>query len=283
MPKSDLYIQPAVVKNLADCNFYHAVDLPGHGSVLGGWDLRHGIDRYLGFTSFEDKRVLDVGAATGFLSFHMEKRGAEVVSYDLSPEDRWDVVPFAGTDVGQILTAVQGDLRRVRNSYWFCHRVFGSRNRVVYGTVYAIPTAIGPVDIATCGSILLHLRDPFLALQNVCRLTRETVIIADMVPRRLMLLWGLGRCFGSCVTPLFGNRMRFLPDARNKGECGTWWYLSPQLVRDVLAVLGFEDSRVVYHTQPFQGARRLMYTVIGRRTQPAQSFLARPTSAGAAA
>ena len=42
--------------------------------------------------------LLDVGTATGFLTFHMERHGAEVISYDLSPAYRWDLVPVAGID-----------------------------------------------------------------------------------------------------------------------------------------------------------------------------------------
>jgi hypothetical protein len=281
MAGKDLYAPAQWVTDPAECNFYHTMELPDSGHVPGGWDLRRGIGRYLGFTSFAGKRVLDVGAATGFLSFHMERQGAEVVSYDLSADDRWDVVPFAGTDVLGIFQAVQQDLRGVRNSYWFCHRAYRSRNRVVYGTVYNIPRAIGPVDIATCGSILLHLRDPFLALENVCRLVQDTIIIADMVPRRLAGLWALGRCLGSWVTPVFGNQMRFLPKPGQKNLCGTWWYLSPQLIRDVIAVLGFGDARVIYHSQPFMGSRRLMYTVVGRRTEAAANFTAAWSSAAA--
>src|SRR5262249_4140809 len=69
--------------------------------------------------------------------------------------------------------------KKIRNSWWLAHRILGSRARVVYGTVYQVPAEIGPVDISTFGSILLHLRDPFLALANGLRLTRETVIITQ--------------------------------------------------------------------------------------------------------
>jgi hypothetical protein len=275
MASQDLFAKPQVVTDPAECFFYHTMDIPGHGCIRAGWDLRRGIDRYLGHTSFAGKRVLDVGAATGFLSFHMERQGAEVVSYDLSPTDRWDVVPYAGTDVTKVLEGLRGDLRKLRNSYWYCHRAYRSRNRAVYGTVYAIPTAIGPVDIATVGSILLHLRDPFLALQNICQLTREKVIIADMIPRRLFWLWALGRCLGSWVSPLFGRRVGFLPDFRTGAPNNAWWYLSPQVIRDMIAVLGFEKSRVVYHSQPFFGSRRLLFTVIGERTKAAANNAAR--------
>jgi hypothetical protein len=91
-----LYASPPAIENLADCYFYHSTDIPGHGFVRGEWDLRPGIDAYLGHFDFRGKRVLDIGAASGFLSFHMEKRGADVVSYDLSEKGAWDIVPFSG-------------------------------------------------------------------------------------------------------------------------------------------------------------------------------------------
>src|SRR5262249_36621471 len=162
--------------------------------------------RYLGGVSFAGKRVLDVGTASGCLSFHMEREGAEVVSFDLSDAHCWDTVPYAGTDVLQSNRMSQANLRRINNSYWFCHRAYQSKNRVVYGTVYTIPRDIGPVDVAVYGSILLHLRDPFLALQTGLQLVKDTVIVADVIPRR--------RFWHRFFTPLLGPEMSFLPDAR---------------------------------------------------------------------
>ena len=57
--------------------------------------LRKTIDDYLGNFDFRGKRVLDVGTATGFLSFEMEKRGAEVVSFDMASRAQWQLVPFS--------------------------------------------------------------------------------------------------------------------------------------------------------------------------------------------
>lgn len=67
--------------------FYHTIDLPGLGEMKGEWDLRIAPDAYLGNVDLANKRVLEMGTANGFLSFHMEKKGASVVSYDLSPEN----------------------------------------------------------------------------------------------------------------------------------------------------------------------------------------------------
>jgi hypothetical protein len=253
------YVEPLLVADPQECLFYHTMDIPGHGTVAGSWDLRPGIEPYLGGVNVAGRRVLDVGAASGYLSFHMEQQGAEVVSYDLCEDHPWDNVPYAGTDLAGADREYRANIRRVNNAYWFCHRAFGSSNRMVHGTAYTIPESIGAVDVAVFGSILLHLRDPFLALQMGTRLARDLVIVADVIPRRRF--WQ--RWFARLLPP----QMLFLPDARNRTHQGTWWMLPPQLVQRFLGVLGFEDTTLTYHTQKFEGSTRLLYTVVGRRTQ----------------
>jgi SAM-dependent methyltransferase len=270
MTDAPVYALPRIVTRAQDCDFYHTLELPGHGLVHGAWDLRRGLDRYLGHARFDGKRVLDVGTATGCLTFYMEQQGAQVVSYDLCPGLSWDVVPYAGNDMDQVYRQVRVNVSRFNDGYWFCHRALGSKAWMVYGSVYDIPETIGPVDMAVCGSILLHLRDPFLALENACRLARETVIVADMVPRRRVLPWLAARVLGTTGTGLLGKRMKLLPNASDfpRRDC-LWWELPPALICQLLGVLGFEDARVNFHTQFFQGSRRLMFTVVARRTRPA--------------
>ncbi|HEY4442105.1 MAG TPA: hypothetical protein VGN14_16725, partial [Candidatus Elarobacter sp.] len=70
---------------LEACYFYHTMELPGVGTVEGEWDLRTGVDAYLGGEELRGKRVLEIGTASGFLCFAMERRGAEVIGYDLDP------------------------------------------------------------------------------------------------------------------------------------------------------------------------------------------------------
>src|SRR5262249_35068814 len=146
---------------------YHTIDLPEVGTIHGDWDLRSGLPEYLGHVDFAGRRVLDVGAANGLLSFFMERKGADVVSYDLDLNQRWDLVPFAAwTELEETWPGNALVTDRLNNAYWFAHRLTQSKARVVYGSVYDIPRAIGPVDIAVYGSVLLHVRDPFLALEN---------------------------------------------------------------------------------------------------------------------
>ena len=60
------------------------MDLPGLKKVGKGWDLRRTIDAYLGHFDFRGKRALDVGTASGFLTFEMERRGSGVFRHGQS-------------------------------------------------------------------------------------------------------------------------------------------------------------------------------------------------------
>jgi len=76
MSRDDVYAPPRTVTDLNDCYFYHTVDVPGVGRVTGEWDLRAGVREYLGSVPFAGKRVLEIGPASGFLSFFMEREGS---------------------------------------------------------------------------------------------------------------------------------------------------------------------------------------------------------------
>ena len=247
------YTEPRDISSLDECYFYHTMDVPGHGTVKGEWDLRGVLDDYLGHFDFAGKRVLDVGAASGILSFHMESKGAEVVSFDLSEDFDWDIVPFAENDGDAARADRRKHLRKINNSYWLCHGAYGSKARMVNGVVYDMPAAIGPVDVAVFGSILLHLRDPFLALENAARLTRETMIVSDLSP------------FGRFASR-FKRNPRFMPNsAKPDGITDGWFRLPPLLVQEYLAILGFKDSTLTWNKFKYGNRIRPIYTIVARR------------------
>jgi SAM-dependent methyltransferase len=256
---SGLYATSRVVSDLGECYFYHTFDLPEYGLVPGDWDLRSNVGRYFGGADFSGKRVLEVGCASGFLTFEMENRGADVVAFDLCEDYDFHPVPYARTDhVGFQRSFKETNSRKLNNSWWLARRALGSKARVVYGTAYDIPPSIGSVDVATFGCILLHLRDPFLALQSALRLTRGTVVITEqrqMSWQRRLRLWLGGP-----------SAAAFMPDFRKTEPRVVWWYLTPTVIRRMIGVLGFEDSTVTYHSQIFQGRKTPMFTVVGRRT-----------------
>jgi SAM-dependent methyltransferase len=223
--------RPRLVEGLDGCYFYHTMDVPGFGTVRGHWDLRGRFDDYVSRVALAGKSVLDVGAATGFLTFEAERRGARrVVSFDMSDVRRQTLLPFRDklyyTDRDAWAARYGEEIERWKNAYWLCHGRLGSRAEVFYGDVYDLPRALGEFDVSIIGSVLEHLSDQVTALGSIARLTKETIII---------------------VTPLLATDekiARFEPSAARPEDDFTWWTYSLGVYREVLAMLGFRVERI---------------------------------------
>lgn len=282
--KKNIYATSRTVTDIDECEFYHVMDIPGYGVVGGKWDLRDRVDQYLGGVGFKGKRVLELGTASGFLCFYMEKKGAEVVAYDIGEEQEWDVVPFCQYDYSEHVEYLKEYTNKLKNAFWHAHKAHNSKAKAVYGSIYNIPEEIGMVDVATFCSILLHLRDPFRALQNALRLVKETVIVTDLVPKRATFLLhppSLLRRFATLIKRnMFLQQgilpepkvpyMEFLPNFRTLEHKNAWWWLSPEIIVNFLGVFGFEEAQVTYHFQKATyrgGVEQQLYTVVGRRTR----------------
>lgn len=263
------FAPPREVTDPAECYFYHREELPGLGVVGSEWDLRDVTDAYLGGVTFAGKRVLEMGTASGYLCRHMESRGADVVAFDLSSEGSWDLVPYAGLDVASLRAGLKRHIDRLNNGWWLAHRLCRSKARVVYGDIYDVPAAIGPVDIATFGAILLHLRDPFRALESALRLTRETVVVTEVHPEQ-PAGWALGSTVPPrSAQPAHPGALFFLPDPQTTDplEGTRWWSLPPDAICRFLGVLGFGRTVVTEHEPLFMGKKARLYTVVGTRTR----------------
>ena len=64
------YVPAREIEQIADCAFYHFMDLPGVGTVGDHWDLRPTIDDYLGHFDFvesceQSRVVLSLDQALG--------------------------------------------------------------------------------------------------------------------------------------------------------------------------------------------------------------------------
>jgi hypothetical protein len=237
-----------------DGYYYHSIDVPGHGVIVGAWDLRANTEAYLGGLRLAGKRVLEFGAANGFLSFHMERAGADVVPFDLSPDLPGDVLAYPGPDYEGFRERYPKVVAGLNRAWWWARESFDSRLELSHGTAYA-PPAIGEVDISVLGSILLHLRDPYQALFQAAQRTREAIVVTELFnapfrsgrsfleralrrlrPWPLAVTWQHGMIFNPT-----GNAQRF-----------TWWSLSPGAVQRLLLAVGFPRIEVTYHQQTFR-------------------------------
>src|SRR5712691_6886162 len=160
---ADMLVQPRYVDSLSDCFFYHAMDLPGLGEVRGHWDLRGRFNEYIGGVELADKSVIDVGAATGFLSFEAEKSGAaRVLSFDIADPRQQGCLRFKDNlysrDPARWAKEYGAEIEQWKNAYWLCHRLLDSKAEVYYGDIYNLPRELGQFDVAIVGSVLEHLR-----------------------------------------------------------------------------------------------------------------------------
>lgn len=265
-----VFASPVAVTDPADCLFYHAIDLPGYGRIAGAWDFHDRPWRYLGEPEVAGKRVLEVGPANGFFTRLLEGAGAEVVAYDLSARDSWDAVPYAGADNASALAAHMAQIGRLNNAWWLTHRACGLKARLVHGSIYDMPAALGPFDVATVGAVLLHLRDPFLALQRIAAVTRETIVVTELVPFGHRPDWtGKETAVpAEMLADPWGPEMIFQPSAVEHDGFGTWWHLTPACVRRMLGVLGFEAERSTFHLQTHQGDyAHVFHTTVAHRVR----------------
>ena len=243
-----IFATPLKVEDVNDCYFYHTMELPGHGVMEGrDWDLRAGVDDYLGKVDFADQRVLEIGPASGFLTFEMEKRGADVVSVEVTAEHGWDFVPYPAARLEEIFGPRRIVMQQLKNSYWFSHAALDSKAKVYYGDVYNLPAALGQFDIAVMGSVLLHCRDP-LRIVEQCGKMASSLVITDMFHPDLE---------GVPVCRLAPTPQNFL--------WHTWWHFSTQFFTQFLGVMGFTTSKIVRHQQHHRGKPYTLFTIIGNR------------------
>lgn len=257
----DPYVAAPPNVDLADCAFYHVMDLPGHPTTLGEWDLRGHEADYLGHIDLAGKRVLEVGPASGHLTFWMESQHARVVAYDLGPNDQGDLVPYAHTDQVERAARYQTHRAAMTNAWWYAHQALDSHARLAQGSAYRIPAALGTFDVTTFAAVLLHLRDPFLALQQAAALTSGAVVVTDVAGNAAT--W-----WRRSLRRRTSAHLSFLPDDRTGQPDDAWWALNPEILERMLAVLGFDRPAVTYHHQRYltRGPRDVAnFTVIAHR------------------
>lgn len=252
-----IYEIPPHVESAGDCNFYHTTDIPGVGTAVGQWDLRDGVDEYLGRYDFSAKRVLEIGPATGFLTFHMEKIAREVVAVEL-PLDRnfWNAVPYEKLGLArrsdeqwtQSEEQFFEHIGRIRNGFWFCHEKFGSKAKVYNGSSENLPAALGSFDVALLSAILLHARSPVTILESCARLISETIIITENYYPEL------GEDPICSLVPSVGNT-----------AWDTWWRFTPRFFTQFLEVLGFSEHQVSFHEQRADNHPLRMFTIVSSR------------------
>ena len=136
---------------------YHTLEL-NDGSVIPGLipvaALRHRIGSYPIPADLSGKRVLDMGAASGWNAFEMERRGAAVVAVDCV---EYEELPMARDAMGSAVDYRLLDIEEIT------------------------PSSVGMFDYVIFFGVLYHLRHPLLGLEKICAITRDTAFVESFV------------------------------------------------------------------------------------------------------
>lgn len=245
-PNEFAFASPRHGLTIGDCHFYHTMEIPGHGLVEGDWDLRSGVTEYLGGVDLNKKAVLEVGPASGFLTFEMEQRGAQVTAVEVQDEPGWDFVPYPSYVLEPLFSPRRVIMNRLKNSWWLNHAAFNSRAKLAYADAYDLPKEMGNFDVALIGSLLLHTRAP-LQIVEQCANRADTIIITDMFFPELE---------GMPICRLIPNRENVRWDA--------WWEFSTDFLIQFLSVMGY-SSVLTKHSQPHRGRHYPLFTIVATR------------------
>jgi tRNA (mo5U34)-methyltransferase len=157
--------------------WYHTLDL-GNGVVTTGmFDHREMVDNYMLPADLSGKRCLDVGTMDGFWAFEMERRGAsEVYAIDVNDPDKLDwPASLRGATVKTI-----DETKTTR--FELAREALNSKvNRQLYSVYELSPDLFGTFDFVFCGDLLVHLKDPPTAVQNIRSVCTGMAVIVNPI------------------------------------------------------------------------------------------------------
>lgn len=236
-----------LIEKVARRQWYHTIDL-GHGVVTPGFvDHREQLPYYAIPASLEGLRVLDVATFDGYWAFEFERRGAEVVAADIP---RWSDV-----DVPRLMLKYAKEFgldRPTGDGFKIADDALNSKVERVECSVYDLdPAKLGTFDIVFISDLLVHFRDPQLALERAFSVCHGEVVVADVYTPQL-------DGFGDLSLAQFTA----------PGE--TWWLPNAEALRAMMVVAGFEPIDEISRFTLQATAEDTIHKVVLRGRAPEQ-------------
>ena len=205
--------------------WYHTIELPDGSVTPGRFDHRDLVPHYGLPRDLRGQRALDIGSGDGFWAFELERRGAEVTSYDIESFRDVDLPPALHCRFEEHPVDLS-----FRKGIEIARRRLGSHVKLVNGNVYELdPDRVGTFDFVHTGDILLHLRDPILALERIRAVTSGQALIADCFDPGLDALDA-----GPGLTRYHGG-----------WDDATWWTPALSTLVQMMSDAGFENVDLV--------------------------------------
>lgn len=215
-----------LAERVAAVRWYHTLELAPGVVTDGLFDHRPYLAKYGLPDDLSGLRAVDIGSQDGFWAFELERRGAQVVALDIDRPEDLDWPPRL-RERGETGEAGGFPLAR-KEAFGIAREALGSSvDRRALSVYDATPERLGHFDLVFAGSILVHLRDPALALQRMAGLCRGRFVLADAVSRRLDWVPGLK-----------------LAEFTGESPWMTWWMPTGRTWAAMARCAGFEDVRV---------------------------------------
>jgi 2-polyprenyl-3-methyl-5-hydroxy-6-metoxy-1,4-benzoquinol methylase len=194
------------VKNINDIGgSYHRLNF-GRGIVMEGeFDMIKYVENYGISKDLTGKSVLDIGTGSGFFALECLRRGAQVTAIDTCDE----------TFFNRVREILHLDIQYIQKS------------------VYDLDETFGKFDLIICGSLLLHLRDIFGAVERIRSVCKSEAIVATAsIESR--------ECHGRAVCEFVGLKNRGM-----EGEYWVYWHLNALALKKMLLAAGFSEAHEV--------------------------------------
>jgi hypothetical protein len=199
-----------------ECAWYQTFDWPDGRVVKGRWDYRKNVDDYIGQMNFAEKSVIEIGPASGYITYAMEQRGARVTCIDTDPDQPWEIIPRRDRDTALYYEERKKGVLELRKSWFLSQQVLGGTARMSWCGATRLFDLRNDLnfDVGFVGSVLQHFENPYKVLSALASMCGTIVVTEQSHPR-------LNRA-GSDIA-------EFLP-AHNNNHLGTWWLLSASTV-----------------------------------------------------
>lgn len=215
-------------------DWYHTLTFPDGRRTPGLFDHDPVLGEYHLPDRLDGKRVLDVGTFDGYWAFEFERRGAEVVALDIPDKTKMDwPAPLRRTK--------EWEKHANYKNFESAHEAYESSVVRERASVYDVSTEqLGTFDLVFVGSLLLHLRDPVLALERLRAVCHDRLQVVD------------------CVDPMLDRFGRWFSGARFQAGDGRmeWWVPNRRCLGQMVEAAGYVDVSVGRRfTIPFRATR----------------------------
>ncbi len=247
--------------------WYHTIEFPDGLVSNGLYDHRERMPQYGFPENLNGKTVLDVGAADGFFSFELEKRGGQVTAIDTHSYNgkvgHTDISPSKQADYAQKYDLHRQEAEQFQeictsfgidspNRLLVAKAILGSLVDFRYESIYNLRQWQKKFDLVVCGDLIEHLKDPLGALENLVAVTGNMCVITvsssikspknRILPKKIYK--GLDKLLSYVGLRLaFGNETTLLEYCGNASG-GSFFHFYPNTFRDAALASGFRRVEI---------------------------------------